>query len=134
MDHFMHTARIDTGPSPTPYTASTTQSPPPPASPSPFYNTYHDYNDAYQFHETKEDAEPYEEPRFIYKLAPNPKYVPKDPPSTAAPIQQVQFIDSRMDNAAETSQQDPSLYPYLYVLSSYLPDTQHSLVVAKKSY
>jgi hypothetical protein len=134
MDNFIHTARIDTGPSPTPYTASTTPSPPPPPSPSPFYNTYHDYNDAYQFHETSEDSEPYEEPMFIYKLAPNPKYVQKRPLPTQPPVQPVQYANSRMDIPADPSQQDPSLYPYLYVLSSYLPKTQHSLVVAKKSY
>jgi len=102
----MQTARIDTGA----HLASTTP--------------------AYQ-----EDTQQYEEPMFIYKLELNPNYVPKDPQPTPNPVHvpPPQYSNSRIDDQGDPSQQDPSLYPYLYVLSSYLPKTQHSLVVAKKS-
>ena len=72
-----------------------------------------------------------EEPEYLIQLVPNPKYkkTQHQIPSRPKPTQR------RMDRMLSSSSEDrdPSLYPYLYVLSSYLPESQHSLVVAKKS-
>jgi len=71
-----------------------------------------------------------EEPEYLIQFVPNPKYKKKQNiPTRPKPTQR------RMDRMLSSSSEDrdPSLYPYLYVLSSYLPQTQHSLVVAKKS-
>ena len=65
-----------------------------------------------------------EEPKYLVQLVPNPKYKPKPEVPTQ---RKVEIFPVQNQN------QDPNLYPYLYLMSSYLPQTQHSLVVAKKS-
>jgi len=78
----------------------------------------------------KSDDSHDEEPEYLIQFVPNPKYKKKQNiPTRPKPTQR------RMDRMLSSSSEDrdPSLYPYLYVLSSYLPQTQHSLVVAKKS-
>ena len=69
-----------------------------------------------------------EEPRFILQLVPNPKYK-----SSQSPITTTRTTRRPRVNRIAQLRNDPSLYPYLYLMSSYLPETQHSLVVAKKS-
>ena len=69
-----------------------------------------------------------EEPKFLVQLVPNPKYKP-------TPELRRRVMGSQRENEimpVKNQSKDPNLYPYLYVLSSYLPQTQHSLVVAKK--
>ena len=69
-----------------------------------------------------------EEPKFLVQLVPNPKYKP-------TPEVRRRAMGSQRENKiipVKNQSKDPNLYPYLYVLSSYLPQTQHSLVVAKK--
>ena len=82
------------------------------------------------FVESQDQAE---EPRYILQLVPNPKY--KSSTTTVTTTRRPQRDLGLQQQSVHTGlrRKDPSLYPYLYVLSSYLPQTQHSLVVAKKS-
>ncbi len=70
-----------------------------------------------------------EEPKYLVQLVPNPKYKQKlEEPIREIPTpREVEIIQ------VQNQSKEPNLYPYLYVLSSYLPETEHSLVVAKKS-
>ena len=84
-----------------------------------------------------------EEPEFLVQLVPNPKYnkkekmmpsmsmIPSRPKPTRRRMEKNLGVGTAKSNIHQD--QDPSLYPFLYVLSSYLPETHHSLVVAKKS-
>ena len=94
------------------------------AEPSPS-TSYHQYPGSYYSESAEEEKE---EPMYLVKIVPNPKYKPK------AEVQKTIQSHKRIDkDFLQRQSKDPSLYPYLYVLSSYLPQTQHSLVVAKKS-
>ena len=90
------------------------------ADPSP--PTYLDYSQ-------QSPQEEEEEPRFILQLVPNPKYKSSQPSLTTTRTTR----RPRVNRTAPLRRNDPGLYPYLYLMSSYLPQTQHSLVVAKKS-
>ena len=85
-----------------------------------------------------------EEPMYLVQLVPNPKYkqtsviersdqiIPKRPKPTRRRMEKNLLIKTEQLQS-NPDHKDPSLYPYLYVLSSYLPETHHSLVVAKRS-
>ena len=70
-----------------------------------------------------------EEPKYLVQIVPNPKYKQKlqEPRREIPTPREVEITH------VENQSKEPNLYPYLYVLSSYLPETEHSLVVAKKS-
>ena len=86
------------------------------------------------YNQHQEHLEPFpeeinEEPKFLLKLVPNPNYKqPAEMSSRRKPSQRDVGVIP-----LQTESRDPNLYPYLYILSSYLPQTEHSLVVAKKS-
>ena len=100
------------------------------ADPSPL--PYLEYSHHQQEHQQEEVEE---EPRFILQLVPNPKYKSSQPPvPTTMTTRRPQVSrTAQQQNVEQLRRNDPSLYPYLYLMSSYLPQTQHSLVVAKKS-
>ena len=102
------------------------------ADPSPV--TYVDYHHM-QEHQQYKGLEEGEEPRYILQLVPNPKYKSSPSPvvTTTTTRPKINLALQQQNVHNELRRKDPSLYPYLYVLSSYLPQTQHSLVVAKKS-
>ena len=88
-----------------------------------------------QYSQPQEVPREEEEPRFILQLVPNPKYKSSQPPAPTTRTTRRPRVDrtAQQQSTQQLRRNDPNLYPYLYLMSSYLPQTHHSLVVAKKS-
>ena len=82
----------------------------------------------HQHYLTDED----EEPPFLLQVVPNPNYSGNQQSLPRKPKAIARRSDGNL-NFDVASSSDPNLYPLLYVLSSYLPQSEHSLVVAKRS-